>query len=89
MQETDYVDFYNILKKISWYKYKNKPFYYRLIKPAVRDDDDDKIDKIMPQVAEKLNISHRFDSQSGNVFSKLSGDFMKANTHIGKCTPNN
>lgn len=57
-----------------------------MIKPSLRDDVDDQIERIMlEQVTSALNISSpRFwGEQSGIVFNTLSEDFMKPVTEIG------
>lgn len=56
----------------------------KLALPSVRDEDDDKIEKIMKgPVKETLGLNATFGAQSSAVFRTLREDFMKPATDIG------
>ncbi|RZC37320.1 uncharacterized protein BDFB_011030, partial [Asbolus verrucosus] len=68
------IDFYNILTKISpgWIGKT------RMIKPALNDDEDAKIDVIMNnEVKKALGLDVNWGVQSDDVFAALGEDFMK------------
>lgn len=84
LQVTGNIDFYNILYKVSPGRFRNarKP-----ILPSARDTQDDRdliLDNLMNNDVKKaLGVNVTWGAQSGTVFSRLSGDFMKPVTHIG------
>ncbi|KAJ3662659.1 hypothetical protein Zmor_002321 [Zophobas morio] len=78
LSQTDNIDFYNILTKVSdaWKIRK-------IAKPSVADDVDYKIDILMNgQVKEALGLDVDWGDQSNAVFSGLYEDFMKPVTEI-------
>ncbi|GJQ74020.1 hypothetical protein Trydic_g18944 [Trypoxylus dichotomus] len=75
-----YVDFYNILKPIpsrtrTRQRAENEP----IAKP---DEEDDKLDEIMPKVKEALGLTVTWGAQSNSVFNTLRTDFMKNVTAV-------
>ena len=57
-----------------------------IAKPSTRADDDEKLEAIMEQVREALGLNVTWGTQSDDVFSYLSVDFMKPVTAVGKET---
>lgn len=53
-----------------------------IAKPQARDEEDDKLDIIMPLVKEALGLNVNWGAQSNNVFSTLRTDFMKNITAV-------